>query len=201
MKAEALVAGRLGWPVETGGGTTEGAAEAAARLIAQGVPALLSFGLAGGLDPALPAGRLLIPAWVLDGSERWATDPAITSRFGAARGAMYGGGGVVASSAAKRRLHLDTGALAVDLESAAVARAAAAAGIPFAVLRAICDPAGRDLPPAALAALDRTGGIGALRIARSVLRQPGQIPSLLALARDAARARQALRKAIASSGA
>ena len=190
------MAGRLGWPVEIGGGTAAGAEAAAARLIAQGVSALLSFGLAGGLDPALRAGHLLIPAWVLDGAERWACDPALAARFGRMDGGIYGGGTVMGTSALKRRLHLDTGALAIDLESAAVARAALAAGLPFAVLRAVCDPAGRDLPPAALAGLNPAGGIAGFRVAGSVLRRPGQIPALIALARDAAMARQALRRAL-----
>lgn len=187
---------RLGWPVEIGGGTAAGAVAAAERLVRLGVPALLSFGLAGGLDPALRAGQVLIPAWVLDGAERWAVDPALAARFGSADGGLYGSGTVLETAAAKRRLHLETGAVAVDLESAAVARAAAAAGIPFAVLRAVCDPAGRDLPAAARAALDGAGGIVALRVAASVLRRPGQIPALLGLARDAALARQALRRAL-----
>lgn len=99
---------------------------------------------------------------------------------------------VVATAAAKRDLHDRTGAHAVDLESGAVARAAAAAGIPFAVLRAVCDPAERDLPPAALAALDQRGAIGLLRVIGSVLAHPTQLPGLLALARDAAAARRAL---------
>ena len=57
---------------------------------------------------------------------------------------------IVATQADKARAWIDTGALAVDLESAVVARAAAAAGIPFLVLRAIADPATRHLPPARL---------------------------------------------------
>lgn len=196
LAAEARIVRRLGWPVETGGGTPAGATEAAARLIQQDVSALLSIGLAGGLDPTLRAGDLVIPAWVLEGAERWATDARLAAVFGMTGGALYGGGGIVTTAPAKRRLHLDSGAVAVDLESAAVARIAAARGVPFAVLRAICDPADRDLPPAALAALDGEGRIGAWRVGASLLWHPGQLPGLLALARDAARARQSLRRAV-----
>jgi adenosylhomocysteine nucleosidase len=80
----------------------------------------------------------------------------------------------------------------VDLESGAVARVALAHGLPFAVLRAVADPAERNLPPAALLALDGAGRIGILRVLGSVFGNPGQILGLLALARDAAAARRAL---------
>jgi adenosylhomocysteine nucleosidase len=88
----------------------------------------------------------------------------------------------------------------VDMESGAVAAVAAAHGLAFAVLRAICDPAARDLPPAALAALDAGGAIMALRVGASVLRDPAQIPALFKLAADAARARAALRKYVLGVG-
>ena len=80
----------------------------------------------------------------------------------------------------------------LDLESGAVARIAQAYELPFVVVRAICDPAERDLPPAALVALDPDGEIGLLPVMRSLMRQPGQIIELLTLARDAALARRAL---------
>ena len=157
------------------------------------VSALISFGLAGGLDPALPPGTLLVPATVLAGDGQWDTDPALAARLGGPTpGSLFGNGTILATAAVKAALHARTGAVAVDLESAAVARAAARHGLPFAVLRAVCDPAGRDLPRAALAALDSEGRIGALRVAAAILARPGDIPALIALGRDAARARRAL---------
>ena len=110
---------------------------------------------------------------------------------------MLGAEDVVASAAAKATLFAATGAAAVDLESGAVARVATEHGLPFAVLRAICDPAERDLPPAALIALDRRGAVGVMRVIGSVLAHPGQLAALLALAADAAAARRALREAVA----
>ena len=165
---------------------------AAERLVAAGAEALVSFGLAGGLDPALPPGTLLVPAEVLAEDGRWPTNPALSARFGPASGALYGDGAILATAAAKQILHRRTAALAVDLESAAVARTAARHGLPFAVFRAVCDPAARGLPHAALVALDAQGRIAPLRVAFAALARPWQIPALLALARDAALARRAL---------
>lgn len=193
LRAEARLARRLGAPVEAGGGTAAGAEAAAERLIRAGVRGLLSFGLAGGLDPALRPGDVLVPGRVLSDAGSWAADPALRHALGlGCAGPVFGGGAVLATAAAKRGLYARTGAVAVDLESAAVARAAERHGLPFAVLRAVCDPASRDLPRAALVALDGAGRIGALRVLGAVAARPREVPALLALGADAARARRAL---------
>lgn len=193
LAAEARIAARFGYPVQAGGGTPDGAARAASRLVGQGATALVSFGLAGGLDPALRPGALIIPSEVSSEGDVFSPDGVIAVRFGGLTShTILAGSRVVADIAAKYNLFIETKSHAIDLESGAVARVAAANGLPFIVVRAICDPAERSLPPAALVALDPKGGIGLLGILRSVLRQPGQIPDLLALARDAARARRTL---------
>ncbi len=200
LRAEARLLGPLRGVVAIGGGGAAGAARAAAGL--EGVGALLSVGLAGGLDPALAPGAVLVPEAVLTGGRRLATSLRLCHALGGATaGALLGGEAVVAGVAEKARLHAETGAVAVDLESGAVVEAALARGLPFAALRVVCDPAGRDLPPAALAALDAAGAIGLLRVLRSVLRRPAQVPGLLALARDAAAARAALRGRVRTVGA
>jgi adenosylhomocysteine nucleosidase len=179
--------------VRAGGGTPAGAGVAAARLIADGATGLVSFGLAGGLDPALRPGAVVIASAVLSEGERLGADAMLGDRFGGLTGhTMLAGHAVVAEAAAKRALFAATGAQAVDLESGAVARVAQAYGLPFAVVRAICDPAERDLPAAALVALDAEGAIGFGPLLRSLARRPGQLPGLLALAWDAVRARRAL---------
>lgn len=180
-------------PVEVGGGRAEGAAAAARRLIEGGAAALISFGLAGGLDPALLPGMVLVPAAVLLDAERWDADDALRRRLGGATPeTLYGGGEVVASAAAKAALFARTGAVAVDLESAAVAHAARRHGLPFAVLRAVCDGGARDLPRAALVALDGAGRIGGLRVAWAAASRPWELAALVRLGGDAARARHAL---------
>ena len=105
----------------------------------------------------------------------------------------------------KRRAHAQTGAVIVDLESAAVARSAAAAGIAFIVVRAVADAAGRALPPAALMPLTAAGTPDFSRLAAAVLRRPGQIARLIGLARDTrkglaalARPARALRRVFAA---
>jgi adenosylhomocysteine nucleosidase len=198
MRAEARLLRRLRLPVATGGGTASGAEAAVRGAVAGGATALLSFGLAGGLDPALRPGDVVVPSAVLSGDAVFVADPALMAWLGGGTPhRLLGADQVVASAAEKRQLRQATGAAALDVESGAVARIAAGHGLPFAVLRAICDPAGRDLPPVALAALDRQGAIGIGRVLARLLAQPRQVPALLRLAADAAAARRALAQRLA----
>lgn len=162
-------------------------------MVVEGVNALVSFGLAGGLDPALRPGRVIIPATIrLDGS-LYPADLALARLFGGVTGhSLLAGTTIAVDAATKRRLYSMERAHAIDLESGSVARIAEIHDLPFVAVRAICDPAERDLPPAAVSALDLEGDIGLIRVLRSLLRDPGQIPALLAVAADAARARRAL---------
>lgn len=179
--------------VGIGGGMPEGAALEAERLIGRGATGLISFGLAGGLDPALPAGFLLVPDRVAEGDGFYQCDPGLIGRLGGATvSLLLAGDAIAATAAAKTALFCRTGAAAIDLESGAVARIAQGHGVPFAVLRAVADPAWRDLPPVAMIALDSAGRLDAGRIAGNLARRPAQIPALIALARDAAKARRAL---------
>jgi adenosylhomocysteine nucleosidase len=199
LTAEARLAAPLG-TARAGGGTPHGAARAAAHLVANGAIALISFGVAGGLNPALRPGTLVIPACVITPDRSYATDEALTARLGGPRHILFAGSGIIVTSAEKARLHAETGADAIDLESAAVAAVAADHGLPFAAIRAIIDPASETLPPAALAALNAGGAIAIGRVAASILRYPGQLAELSRLAGYAGTARAALRRHVITLG-
>jgi len=193
LAAEARLARPLGLSVAIGGGTDAGAEAAAARLIRGGATGLISFGLAGGLDPALRPGAIVVPRAIITDGRTIATDLALSAALGGPTPHMVLGADTIAADAeTKRRLRAETGAEAIDLESGAVARMADAHGLPCAAIRVVCDPAERTLPPAALAALNASGAIGLGRVLASVAARPAQLPALLALAADAARARRAL---------
>jgi adenosylhomocysteine nucleosidase len=162
-------------------------------LIEQGANALVSFGLAGGLDPVLRPGTRIVPSAVLSNGEALRPAPELAARFGGLTGhTVLAGATVVADAAAKRRLFVATRAHAIDLESGPVASIARGYGLPFVVVRAICDSAERDLPPAALVALGLEGRIGLMAVVRSLVQRPDQVVGLMALAWDAALARRAL---------
>ena len=193
LTVEARVAERLGYPVRVGGGTPEGATEAANWLVAQGVTGLVSFGFAGGLDPSLRPGSVVIPASILSEGKVYEAEPRLADLFGGLTGhSLVAESEIVVRAASKRRLHEVTRAHAVDLESGSVARVAQAHGLPFIAVRAISDTAHRDLPPAARLALDPGGRVDLMGVAKSLLRHPKQLPALARLAVDAGLARRAL---------
>lgn len=187
------------------GGVGPAAAEAGARaLLDGGARALVSLGVAGGLHETLRAGELVLPERVRDaGGEVYAVDvrwrAALSERLaGGAPLAQRGGllvesAKVVADPRAKRELGAAHGALAVDMESGAVARVAHSAGAPLLVVRAIADAWERPLCPAALC-VDRDGRLRKRALLRSLLRDPRQILTLLALRADFHAAQATLRE-------
>jgi hopanoid-associated phosphorylase len=173
------------------------------RLDPAGYCAALSFGLAGGLDPTLRAGELIVATEVAAPSgTTHQTTSAITQALAAALGSasaqaqrLAGSDTAVTDPRGKADLFARTQACAVDMESHVVAEFAQAHGLPWGVLRAICDPAHRALPPLALTALRPDGGIDLAAVLKGVVSDPAQIPALIALGRDTKAATAALRRA------
>ncbi|UXU89554.1 phosphorylase [Burkholderia sp. S-53] len=176
---------------------------ALADATARGCAGIVSFGTAGGLAPDLAPGALVI-ANAIDGPfGRVETDAGWSTRLVAAlhdtpvwarvtRGTIAAVGAPVVSEQEKASLHHAKGALAVDMESHIAAAFAAARGVPFAVCRAIVDPAWRTLPRAATAGLRDDGSTAILPILRELLKQPSQLGPLLQVASDARAARTTL---------
>jgi hopanoid-associated phosphorylase len=206
LEAEARLFRRAGLKAVASGGIATRTVALAAALLDEGADGLVSFGIAGALAPQLRPGTLLLPRAVIEESgARHPVDAAWHARVMQAFAAkrleseardLFGADLAVASAARKATLFHATGAIAVDLESHLVAREAARAGRPFLVLRAIADPATRNLPPAAVNGLDASGNPALGRVLMSVARHPGQIAALLRLAGDTRRALSALGSAM-----
>jgi adenosylhomocysteine nucleosidase len=180
-------------------GSSERAQARALGWVADGrVRALMSFGLCGGLDPALAPGTVLVAHQIalpeggrMHFDSRWAH--AIASRIPQARIAPLLGADTVAVTAAEKgRLFARHLVPAVDMESRGVAEAAHEAGVPFVALRAVADPADRSLPPAAVDAINAYGRLRPLRVLLGLLRRPRDLAALFALATDARRGYDAL---------
>ena len=198
LEVEAKIARRAGFAAVVGGGDHRRTIQVVEEAGSQ-AECLVSFGIAGALNPDLKPGDIVLSTEVLDEDRRWLTGeslrarlPELAEEIGAIEGPVLGAQMVLATAADKRRAWQETGAIAVDLESVVVARAAAALGIPFLVLRAIADPATRALPPAALVPLSAAGKPQVGQVLASVMRRPQQLPSLLGVAREARQALAAL---------
>lgn len=185
--------------VIAGGGNSRSLAGQLAAVDPAGLEAVISFGVAGALDPALKPGDLVLATAVVAGEVRsCAADlrNRLTARLESFKplAAMIAGVDLpVLEPAAKAALRARTGAAALDMESHLAAAFAARHAIPCAAIRVISDGAAHVLPPVAASAMKPDGGIAIARVIAGLVRRPGQLPALLATARDAGVAFKALR--------
>lgn len=167
--------------------------DVARALMAQGADQLLSFGIAGALAPDLPVGSVVIAdkiiskkgTWICH--QPWVQDLAVRLP-GAHIGSVWGTDFILSGKSAKQNVYDVSHALAADMESHGVAETAAAAQLPFAVLRVVSDIAQFEFPPAALLPLQTNGTPDLGAIFYSLIRQPGQLKQLMQLARDSKKA-------------
>lgn len=126
--------------VHTGMGL-EAAATAAAALLASVRPAwVLSGGFAGALDPRLRLGDVIL-------AENFSDVALLSSVHRTShRGRLVSRARPAEFVEEKAALHRETGAIAVDMETAAIAAACTRAAVPLLALRAISDTAQTPLP-------------------------------------------------------
>ena len=167
------------------------------RAVRAGCRSIVSFGIAGGLDPDLRAGDCIIASDIADARQLHPTDATWSRKLadaipGARPGRIVGVDSIVAHPAAKRDLYLRTDAVAVDMESHIVARVAADHKLAFTAIRVVLDPAHRLLPEAAILAANGDGSVNLTPVLRAIFAYPSQLPALIQLALDAYAARSAL---------
>jgi adenosylhomocysteine nucleosidase len=160
------------------------------RAAAQFRPALvISAGFCGALVPDAVVGDLVLGTEVLDLQGRaWSVSPAPEFRGGLQgvrlhHGRLLSVPAVVTEPAEKRRLGDQRAALAVDMETAAVAEFCTRLAVPFACLRAISDNYDTHLSPQ-LHGLLQSDRVSTLRVLLALIRRPAMIGELCRLARD-----------------
>jgi adenosylhomocysteine nucleosidase len=164
----------------------EHASLAARAVLASGeVSALVSVGWAGGLNPNVPAGKVVQPATVIDASS----------------GSRYAAGGdggtlvtvqLVAGLEEKRRLGEQYNGDYVDMEAAAVAECAQEARLPFYCFKAISDAHDARLPD--MNQFNRNGRFSAWRFIAHVAVRPALWQTVSDLSRASLDSRDALCK-------
>ncbi|MEZ5403104.1 MAG: hypothetical protein R2729_25720 [Bryobacteraceae bacterium] len=171
------------------------AARAAAEAIERAHPgAIVSTGFCGGLDPALDPCAVFVARRILDEftDERFETAHP-------AGGTLVSGDRVVTTLPEKAALHQTTGACAVDMEAAAVARTAAAAGLPLYCIRVVTDSAYEAFPLDFNRARDSEGRFSKLKIAAAAAARPSAIRGLIDLDRRTRMAANVLGDYLASN--
>ncbi len=164
---------------------------------------VVSWGLCGGLDARLRPGDLILGSEVVSADGAVRTDEAVTASLAKrllGAGARVGverfaaSNAPIVTAAAKADLRRATEASAVDMESMIAGRYALEQRAPFAILRAVADPAERDLPPLALKATAADGGIKIQAVVGALIRSPRQFAGLRVLAADSRAAFDALKR-------
>jgi len=181
-------------------------ARRAAQLLAdRGARQLVSWGLAGGLQPGLASGRMLCPTGVLDSrGERYPVTAELQTLClarvcpGAETGDLISWDEVLFDPTQKQALYRDSGALAIDMETAAIAQVARERNLDFVVLRSVFDPAEQVLPESILNNTDAWGAVKLSGLTVALLRRPADLLLLPGLVQLARRSGQSL-KAMASA--
>ena len=184
---------RQGVTLDVSGVGPRRAGLASRRLLGKGATALLSWGSAGGLSPTLSSGSLLLPKTIIASDQSvyhvdlsW--HKSLCSRLEGQvefhTGPLAESATVVSTPAEKAILFQQTGAIGVDMESAAVAAVAQGARVPFVAVRAVADSTDITLPNSALNACDEFGRLNFLRLIRGIAMRPAELFPLIRLARD-----------------
>ncbi len=188
--------------VELSGVGDEKAEAAARRLLERGATALVSWGVAGGLDSASSPGTVVLPDAVIcaDGPKlrvdrEWrdrllacVRDQVVTTTT-----PIYHAMSVIGTVEEKSDVHKRFGAGAVDMESGAVGRVALENNIPWIVVRAVVDPVDVVLPAAIQGVTGEDGRLRAGAVFGLILR-PGLWPQLISLRQAAGAAERSMRR-------
>jgi nucleoside phosphorylase len=155
---------------------------------------VLTCGFAGGLNPDLKLGDVVFEihssssrresAQTKTEEELEPTDVGCYERLmvaGAMPAKIFCADRIATTAAEKKKLRDDTGADAVEMESAAIHAVCRDCGIPCATVRVISDTVSEDLPLDfnALAKPDKSLDFG--KLAWAIARSPGKIGALMAL--------------------
>ena len=164
----------------------------AESLAAHGATALISWGCAAALADGMAPGDLVLPGHIIgtDG-RRLDTDPAwrerlaclLTGKLTVHCGSLAESEHIVGKEAEKRAIHAATHAIALDMESAAAARAALGLGLPFLGIRSIVDPVKTTIPDSIQAAFDENGMLHVPRMLGRALLHPADFIDVIRLGR------------------
>jgi adenosylhomocysteine nucleosidase len=195
-EAAGEVAGRPVLLARTGMGA-RAARAAADRLIRSSRPrAILAVGFAGGLTAEAAAGDLILASEIYeppppegDGPRQWPADPELLAAARSLRveglnvreGRIAASRAFLATSGSKREFGLRHRALAVDMESSGIARAANVHDVPVLYLRVVLDEVGYDWPLDFGPLLTPEGTVRPLRLLGALLRRPRALQGLAEL--------------------
>ena len=200
LEQEAVLARKVPNAIVACAAARPGKARALAKeLVEQGATRLLSFGVAGALDPDLKIGDVIIGNKIVSTKGEWACDrdwyaSLLKKNHAAHEASVFGSEMLVPTAEEKRTLYLTSHCSIVDMESQCAAEVAAEKRLPLAVVRAVCDTAYMHVPPVVMAAISEDGSVDVSRAIWHLLKRPRQIPDLIHVTRGIDAAIRALKR-------
>jgi len=185
------------------------ATKAAESLIDTKIDALVSWGSVGALDPNLVPGDIVLPMFVINYANKRqypVNEPwrgALKSRLvhkTIYEGSIVSTRDVQSGPRQKRELHQATGAIAVDMESAAIAAVANKEKKPFMVIRSISDTVAMHIPNSVIDGTDQYGRVSILELSAGLMKNPTELLHYPRLIRSFARTKQSLRQIVKLCG-
>ena len=193
-----IAAGKSGISILITGVGRQNAEKSVREFLATNSPELvLTCGFAGGLNPDLKLGEVVFE--IFPGSSRGneaqikignQSEPPHVGCYeklvaaGAKPAKFFCANRIATTVAEKKKLRDETGADAVEMESAAIHAACRERGIPCATVRAISDTAGEDLPLDfnVLSKPDKSLDFG--KLVWAIIKSPGKIGALMQLQKN-----------------
>jgi adenosylhomocysteine nucleosidase len=177
-----------------GGVGPHNAERATRELLAHTKPSLvLSTGVAGALSPALRVADIVVANEVIEQATGTRFACTLPSGIQHPASSILSVARMITTVEEKQSLARQFGAVAVDMESAAIARACAEHGVPFACVRAISDTADEVLPEAVTRFFDADGKLRPGRVLAESVKQPSLLAELHRLRRQTNVAAERLR--------
>jgi len=169
------------------------ARSAAELLVTKGATRLISWGCAAALSGTLKPGDLVLADELIDFeggrdakccvSTDWHsyTKERLATFLAVHCGRLAESTSIVSNRMEKKQLYALTGAVALDMESVAIAKVARQYTIPFLVIRAIVDPVDMSLPQAISYSLNDQGEVALGKLLFFLFLHPAELPGLIKL--------------------
>jgi len=169
------------------------ASSAAEHLISQGATKLISWGCAAALSETLKSGDLMLANGVIATEENKAVPLSVNANWHqhtkellatflkVHSGCLAESKSIVSSSEHKKQIHINTNAVALDMESIAIAKVANQHSLPFLAIRVIADPVEMSLPLAITHALNEQGEVSLSKLLLYLAQHPTELPGLIKL--------------------
>ena len=173
----------------------------AANMLTPRVNHLISWGTAAGLVAGIDAGTILLPNQLAtESGAKILTNPILLANIITElpttlpydKGLLAESNQVLADIDAKHNFHLQTGAIACDMESVTIGKIAQKHNISFNAIRFVTDDVDSIIPKAVLASMDKDGQLVILKFLLNIVKSPKEIQQVWQLSRSFSKAKAAM---------